>query len=543
MLVFGTRLWFTPRTPLAKPAAVFARWLSQKVDHTIHASELTRGVDRSFPGGHRVFSISALEEYPLVFSATYSHPDSAVDGRRWSTEFGLRKSGVESEIECTVLLQTHETSSRVSAVVSPSRPNFIPRLVEECELSSRTHGVSLKYLESADDFEAFRFVVQDQDRNYPLVVVSPDPKGEYAVAPGELRSLLLGLADVVVIPSNADTYEIARAIGRECCPWGGAVKILYLKVSSRDQTYVPTRTLAPEEIADLRTRGTSLAKEVLSLVAHRTNLPVSLRCITNQSVHETLARRKLAKLRAEAGKSAASNDHVDYIKMLEAINEENVGVILNLKGKNEQLELQNEELAELAEDMADVERRLKSDNERIKAQLSRAERAPRGRNPRDEGRNDDLGKALLEAVTKEPTPTECLVLIEHTFSERVHVLPEAWRSARESEEFKYGKKLFVLLHKLASDYWRLIESGVPDSKAREVFGNSFASKESDTVRKNIGARQRRRFSYQNQTLYMEKHLKIGVKDSASETIRVHFDWVAEEKLIVIGHCGPHLEFY
>lgn len=41
---------------------------------------------------------------------------------------------------------------------------------------------------------------------------------------------------------------------------------------------------------------------------------------------------------------------------------------------------------------------------------------------------------------------------------------------------------------------------------------------------------------------MEQHLKIGVKDSPAEALRIHFAWVADERKIVIGHCGPHLDF-
>ncbi|WP_279611117.1 hypothetical protein [Burkholderia gladioli] len=41
---------------------------------------------------------------------------------------------------------------------------------------------------------------------------------------------------------------------------------------------------------------------------------------------------------------------------------------------------------------------------------------------------------------------------------------------------------------------------------------------------------------------MEKHLKHGVKDSAAETLRVHFEWIASEQKIIIGHCGKHLDF-
>jgi hypothetical protein len=35
-------------------------------------------------------------------------------------------------------------------------------------------------------------------------------------------------------------------------------------------------------------------------------------------------------------------------------------------------------------------------------------------------------------------------------------------------------------------------------------------------------------------------LKIGVKDSANHTLRVHFHWDEELQQAVIGHCGRHL---
>ena len=44
------------------------------------------------------------------------------------------------------------------------------------------------------------------------------------------------------------------------------------------------------------------------------------------------------------------------------------------------------------------------------------------------------------------------------------------------------------------------------------------------------------------SIVMPMHLKIGVKDTAAETLRIHFEWFADEQKIVIGHCGPHLKF-
>lgn len=37
-----------------------------------------------------------------------------------------------------------------------------------------------------------------------------------------------------------------------------------------------------------------------------------------------------------------------------------------------------------------------------------------------------------------------------------------------------------------------------------------------------------------------KHLRIGVKNTAAETIRIYFDYDPEDQKIVVAYCGPHL---
>ena len=56
---------------------------------------------------------------------------------------------------------------------------------------------------------------------------------------------------------------------------------------------------------------------------------------------------------------------------------------------------------------------------------------------------------------------------------------------------------------------------------------------------NHRAHKERTFRYNKEDLVMWRHLRIGVKESVAETIRVHFDWVATEKKLVIGWCGEH----
>lgn len=80
-----------------------------------------------------------------------------------------------------------------------------------------------------------------------------------------------------------------------------------------------------------------------------------------------------------------------------------------------------------------------------------------------------------------------------------------------------------------------------DVVAREVFGDKvFAAKESKTAMNNERARRERTFAFKGKTYLMWRHLKIGAKDAAEESIRVYFDWIADERKILIGHCGEHL---
>ena len=53
-------------------------------------------------------------------------------------------------------------------------------------------------------------------------------------------------------------------------------------------------------------------------------------------------------------------------------------------------------------------------------------------------------------------------------------------------------------------------------------------------------RRERAFNYEGETVEMFRHLKIGVGDDATRTIRVHFHWDADREKIVIGYCGEHL---
>lgn len=130
--------------------------------------------------------------------------------------------------------------------------------------------------------------------------------------------------------------------------------------------------------------------------------------------------------------------------------------------------------------------------------------------------------------------------IAAVYGARVRFLPSALASAEHADEFRYVGKAFELLSKLAGPYWEALAAKKPDSEAKSAFGSGdYAQNEGDTL--GTEGRTRRTFDVDGVPTYMQKHLKHGVKDSVAETLRIHFLWLADKKLIVVGHCGKHLD--
>ncbi len=160
---------------------------------------------------------------------------------------------------------------------------------------------------------------------------------------------------------------------------------------------------------------------------------------------------------------------------------------------------------------------------------------------RSEDIPDSVSDTLLNIVGESLTLSQSLAVVSAIFPNRIVILDTAWKSADDSKVFRDRKKAFELLWKLATEYWSMLASGRGDIDARTVFGEAYSAKESESVEHNQRARRLRTFTHNGIKIEMMKHLKIGVKHSVAETLRIHFEWDAESRMIAIGHCGAHLD--
>jgi hypothetical protein len=443
------------------------------------------------------------------------------------TEVGLRQATTDQEIFCSVLLRTDKMSAKVTDPIQVTRPRIVELIVGHCGASRHIPGISVIQL-TEENAAAFGYEIEREARRHPIVEVSCDREGRFPVALERLRSVLVGLAQVIEIPVHADTYRLEEMLGRRYSAFGGAINIISPYRATESGGFCKTVLFKPDRLADLVEAGVAIESEVLAVVTHQTNLPHSWRHISNESVREAILRLKFQKAVSAAHGSA---DAAVYDELLQEAAD-------RLTAKDHELESARLDIEARAASLD----RIAAENEALKYSLSSAQSKPfSGSSGYD--MSTDLAQAFRALLKGNPSLEQVLSIVGALYGDRIVVLDTAYSSAKDSDRggFQYGSKAFDLLKALADDYWSDLNAGKGDQVAKNKFGrNGFAAKESETI--SVDGRKRRTFRYKDQDIVMEKHLKHGVKDSYAETLRIHFEWLQNDKVIVIGHCGKHLNF-
>lgn len=536
MLVYANNFVFEPKNGPEQIIHLVAKWVGQRAKGYVDSTRLAEGIrelrlkDGSILTSRGTVSAEKQTIYPYVFCVQLSHRDEMVSGRRWVTEVGLRQESAGKPVECSVLLKTDEVSARVTDPIQVTRPRLVQQLIEDCSPVGQTPGLNVARL-NEESASAFLSEVERDEREHPIALISCTRDSVYPVDPGRLRSILVGLADVVEVPASVDTFAVETIVGRRYIAFGGAINIIFPARKGDRGWFCETVLIRPTEIDGILAAGKSVESEVLASITHRTNLPYSWRHISLEMVSQSVLRGQLARMLERAKESEHSEELGEYTALLEAADQE-------LQAKDHELVRMRSEY-EAKEREA---RKLQADIENLKYALS-------GRQAND-GQDDEVAEVLaplresIAAVLKgNPTLQQALELISSLYAKRIVVLDTAISSSKESDRggFRFGDKAFDLLSKLANEYWQALVDGKGDQHAKAAFGhNAYAQNEGQAL--SAPGKQRRTFAYHGRNFLMEKHLKSGVKDSLAETLRIHFEWVAEEKRLVIGHCGKHLDF-
>lgn len=535
MLIYANTLYLEPAGGPGDVIRQVAKWVGQRTRGFVDETRLAAGIrELKLKDGSTLVSktTGALDNepvYPYLFSAQLSHRDDTVSGRKWITEIGIRQEAAGQLVECSLLLKTDEVSARVTAPIQVTRPKLVEQLLKTCKPATETPGLMVKTLDE-HSAKAFLHEVEREGRGYPLVLISCPRNGQYAVEPERLRSVLAGLADVVAVPDGVDTFAIEDVVGRRHMAFAGGVNIVFPVRRGVREPFCDTVLLRAEAIEDLQHDGKVLESEVLGIITHRTNLPFSWRHVSPVIVDQAILHGRVAALLDKARGSQHADELAEYVELLQAADQDVFRKEAELKQSRADFEAKEEEVRDLKQEIFNLNQTLSSLQADDGHGAAMEVLAP----VRDQ---------LLDAVKSKLTLQKVVDLMGTLFPDRLVFLDTVMASAKEADRSgsKLAERACELLHTLATGYWSALNEGKGDQHAKGVFGkDAYAANESDSL-SNEGKRLRT-FTYRGQDFVMEKHLKHGVKDSKAETLRIHFEWLPAEKMLVVGHCGKHLNF-
>ena len=534
MLVYANSFVLSETVVVSDVIGLIAKWAGQPRKTFVDPERLGRGVrEFRFADGATLSSVVTADEegspiFPYHFCSRLVHGQPGVPGRRWTTEIGLRRPTPDDRIECSVLLRTDEISTRVTTPIQATRPGIVTRILEHCTPDTLTPGLSVKHL-SQENASLLLDEVWSLERRYPIVQISADQSGIYPVLPQRMQSVLVGLAQVFAIAPEVDTYALEAVLTRRFSAYGGAINLIFPVRRQEPGGFCKTVLFRPDEIRELAETGSAIDSDVLAAITHRTNIPHSWRHISSDIVNQAILRGRLDRA---IGAARGSDDVAAYEILLQEA--------------ADQLSVKDDEIAEArivierGEESLDD---LRSENEGLKHALSGVQARPDAEKDQLETKMASLREKMRLVLGNNASLEQILRLFSELHPNRLLVLDSAFMAARESDRggFRQGKKAFELLMKFSEDYYDALLEGKGDQFAKSAFGTgSFAAKEASTL-SNEG-KDRRTFSYGGSNILMEKHLKHGIKDSLADTLRIHFEWFPSEKLLVIGHCGKHLNF-
>ena len=537
MLVYANYLSFQGTGAEEAIFKAIGGWLKEQLGFGLHPDQLRQeGEFNGYRGDVRSFLrvYATDEEQPELYCWILKNADETVHGRQWIVEVGLKNYQGTLELSCIV--RTDEHSTLVVSAVMASQPRVIRYVVnniqkaDDAEFAVSVPGLNIKAVGlDRDSYRGLLVEIERRDRDSPIVLVSPTRDGEYLVNTAELQPRLIGLAQVVQVTREFDSYEMAEIMGQPRSAWGGAVNVLNAPTRTG---VVRSRFFLPDAIGEWGDTQHDRISQILALVTNNTNVLRLRKHIRPEGVMQLALRRRLQIVRARGAQMDAAQlrDEVEKASRLVAEQAEWIGAL-------------EEDNSGLQSDLSDTRARLGEEQESIKKQNFVIQALKSQLENAGGGRTTDLdaeGLLSLACRPDPPTPLECIEVIDSMYGDKCIVLESARESARVMDRFIYGRQLLDLLKRLVTEYRsKLMETG--DNEARKVFGKSeYAAKESETVMANRSMRRQRTFEYEGESVEMFRHVKIGVDDDVTRTIRVHFHWDADKERIVIGYCGEHL---
>ena len=530
---------------------------------------------------------------PQHWALEYVERDGAFGYRFWVTEIGISDIG-SGRLAVNARVRSYDDSTYIYEVMAPERnaPRFVKDLILTRGLAVTCGGMPLRTsaaVLTADNFDLFVEQLIDEERDAPLVVVSRNESDggdpSYPVDPRELAHLLMGVAVVYALdrgdPDLERVYSYVfdnpekPAYKYRLVP--GCLRIFWGGVDLDNPTefdYARHRFFTSEALEALGASSIiqNISAGVSRMFSLRAGEVLGIRTVGYQA---SLMRTKklehnrqalMERLREAEAWSASLEDELEgasnqsqldaYRGQVELLNElletadAEIRELHERQGQSsggvsdDEYQLQAQDLeraryeALAAEDKAlGLERdngHLRYRVEQLEAQLQDEQAHARG--------NEARAQLFLEVGHELRDPAMIIDVAKRAFGDRLVFLDRAVDSACE-----YKGEPGELFDGLAAMYQHLWpmrfgvegDAGIDEDafQARSGFGLAFH--ESKPTNRNPRLVKQRAVEYHGKTYDISPHIKGGGRKRGH--LRIHFFFDNDERMVVIGHCGNHME--
>ena len=378
--------------------------------------------------------------------------------------------------------------------------------------------------------------LKSRERRCPLVFVSGTAGSHEALLDTErLAWLLVGSAVVVTPDSRVVDEELQQLLPKEMRCWGGAVRVYQPGVRLEDKSDRRRHwSFYPEQIHE---QGNEVVEEMLVRGVARRAGPIQL--TTLATIEDVATKQREARL-AELRATRASAKDTEWIQLLE---EDNEALAEKLQATQQDLDQ-----AETERDLmqADMEERVGSAEHEMKNWRGRALEA--------EKKAGQLAKveSLLGDMSELPESVpEVIDWMARGFPGRIIFTEGAQKAAKRASINSAGEIATVwrCLHAMATVLWEMHfgdgasggNAGTLTKQFQDKTGFELTFTESGVTKADKKLMSLRLVEFDGEKIDITPHVKIGTKPP--NILRVHYHAHQKKKLLVVGHCGDHLDTY
>jgi len=472
---------------------------------------------------------------PEMWAVRYEHLDSEVPSRRWTTNVGVNQVGPREWRMAVELVHRLRPDyvGREPSLPQPSSPRLVTGLLESqhwiCRVGSlrlTAHPVPMKVGKGPE----FAALLRNANRLVPVVLVSCDRKtGVPKLDTVSLSRALAGTAVVYVCESKECDDEIEHFVPMRFRSPNGTVRIYAPGVDfSQDWTAGRHRFFHPKDIDEMGDNEVN-AQIVRALTRSDAWRGLQSSITSIDDIEARVRERRLTELRQSG--SGSLQESREMLGLFEA--------------ENTRLEAEKKKLTEdLATETGARERaeealaRREYDLEQIKASADETREAERA---------EKVALQAVRGLDEWPEGPEAIAdLAGKIHRDRLVLTPAALRSLGNSEFSTCTAADAVLwrcLRVMATELYDLVMQDPPAQNAADLLKSrtkfELTWTETKETKRDNKLMAKRRMVYEGRDIDITPHLKWGNK--APRLLRVHFYVDRDQKKLVIGHCGDHLD--